>query len=435
MARTKAQARAAASQRPWQVDGIVRTIDDWKIVWPRSNRNTSSLPPFPFHVYLIRGADSLTVDDVLADKLLYCLLQPMLCDPCWHLEVATFIQDNVWACIDHYEQEKRIRRSDSKAPYMPDKNSFLVIDSDKWEIQGLLSVQYTKENAHLPYDMHAERYKSWDHLATHLREQWSDQGMTTVEELLDAQNLARGWPIDLNCYPENGPDERVNGMTLTADEQACPISHQPADEALDLEDISVDVNGVIYEQLRDFGGFPCTALRSDSSQAPHFVFCLFVVGREMSTESSLEVFACLNTGLLANVSWILHLYSGVTMSSACSIFALEMDSRRQTDTSTHVPSSYAGPPLQIYRDVYMCLDASKLQPNGPSFILSSPDPDHAPAPKHDVNPDDLHHVSSHHDKYAGEPDSLDIFTFRPGSWELAADMLHTYYAVCSSTLR
>lgn len=112
-----------------------------------------------------------------------------------------------------------------------------------------------------------------------------------------------------------------------------------------------------------------------------------------------------------------------------------MDSRRQTDTSTHVPSSYAGPPLQIYRDVYMCLDASKLQPNGPSFILSSPDPDpdHAPAPKHDVDPDDLHHVPSHQDKYAGEPDSLDMFTFNPGSWELAADMLHTYYTICSHT--
>lgn len=251
----EAQAIAAASQRPWQVNGIVRTNDGWKIAWPRANRDTSPLPPFPFHVYLIRGADSLIVDDVLADKLLCGLLQSMLCGPCWHLEVATTIQDNVWACIDHYEQEKSSRRSDSKAPYMPDKNCFLVIDSDKWEVEGLLSVEYTKENVHLPYDMRAERYKSWNHLATHLREQWSGQGMTTIEELLDAQNLARGWPIDLNCYPESGPDQSVNGMTLAADEQAYPLSHQPGAEALEYEDISVDVNGVVYEHLQDSGGF------------------------------------------------------------------------------------------------------------------------------------------------------------------------------------
>lgn len=81
----------------------------------------------------------------------------------------------------------------------------------------------------------------------------------------------------------------------------------------------------------------------------------------------------------------------------------------------------------------MCLDASKPQPQCPSFILSSPDPDHAPPPKHDVDPDDLHHIPSYQDKYAGEPDSLGIFTFNPGSWGLAADMLHTYYAVSSHT--
>lgn len=81
----------------------------------------------------------------------------------------------------------------------------------------------------------------------------------------------------------------------------------------------------------------------------------------------------------------------------------------------------------------MCLDASKPQPDGPSFILSSPDPCHAPPPKHDVDPDDLDHVPSAQDKYAGEPDSLDLFTFNPGSWELVADMLHTYYAICSHT--
>ncbi|KAH0156922.1 hypothetical protein KCU67_g8117, partial [Aureobasidium melanogenum] len=95
--------------------------------------------------------------------------------------------------------------------------------------------------------------------------------------------------------------------------------------------------------------------------------------------------------------------------------------------------SYAGPPLQIYRDVYMCLNASKQQPNRPSLILLNPDPDHAFSPKRDVDQDDLQHIPSSLDMYAGEPDGLDIFTSNPGSWELAADALHTSYGICSHT--
>ncbi|KAG9959029.1 hypothetical protein KCU61_g7821, partial [Aureobasidium melanogenum] len=53
--------------------------------------------------------------------------------------------------------------------------------------------------------------------------------------------------------------------------------------------------------------------------------------------------------------------------------------------------------------------------------------------RHDVDPDDRDHVPSAQDRYAGEPDSLDLFTFNPGSWELAADMLHPYYAISSHT--
>jgi hypothetical protein len=51
-----------------------------------------------------------------------------------------------------------------------------------------------------------------------------------------------------------------------------------------------------------------------------------------------------------------------------------------------------------------------------------------------VDPTDLDRVPSHRDKYAGEADSLDLFTFNPGSWELAGDMLHTYFVFSSHTL-
>jgi hypothetical protein len=105
--------------------------------------------------------------------------------------------------------------------------------------------------------------------------------------------------------------------------------------------------------------------------------------------------------------------------------------RNKLDYSTHIPSSYIGPPLQIHRHVYMCLDASRPSPGGPSFIVSSPDPKHTPPPKLNADTEDLDHVPSHRDKYAGEPDSLDLFTFNAGSWELAGDMLHTYFVVCS----
>ncbi|KAK6003398.1 hypothetical protein QM012_009169 [Aureobasidium pullulans] len=429
MASTKAQARQAASQRPWQVNAIVNAIDGWKMAWPRKDGDSSALPPFPFHVYLIHSARTTAVDEILADKLVYCLSQDMLCDPCWHIEVAVPVQDNVFACIDHYEQEKILRKAGSQAPYMPDKNCLLVVDTDNWEVEGLLSVQYTREDTQLPHDVNAERFKSWNHLATCLREQWSDQGMTTIEELLDGQNLARGWPIDLNLYPENGPDEYVNGKTFAAHESAFLTSHQRFHHTLDFGGISLDVANIIDEQRQDFQDFSYTALYHRSSQAPRFVFCLFVLGRDISSEDSLKIFARLNTGLLAEVSWSLHLYSDATMSSAFSIFARDMIFRRRLDTSMYIPSSYAGP-LQIYQDVYMCLDASKPQPDALPFVLSTPDPTYASF-RHDVDPNDLDHIPSHVDQYAGEPDSLDLFTFNPGSWELAADMLHTYYAIAS----
>ena len=88
----------------------------------------------------------MLVDEVFAERLIYHLQPQQLCDPCRHLELITAIQNNVCACIDHYEQEKSFRKFDSQAPYMPDKNCFLVVDSKKWEDAGLLSIRYTKEN-------------------------------------------------------------------------------------------------------------------------------------------------------------------------------------------------------------------------------------------------------------------------------------------------
>lgn len=436
MARTKAQAIAQSSAHPWNTQITARTLDDHssapvKLAWSRSQGEDSPLPPFPFHVYVIRGGDFLVADEDLAYKLLCRLSTQQLCDPCWHLEVFTTVKDNVFACIDHYEQEKGSRILGSRAPYVPDKNCFLVIDSDKWEDEGLLSIEYTKENSHLPYDVTAKRYKGWDHLAIHLREQWSEQGMTTIEELLDGQNLARGWPIDLTRYPESGARQGpINGMTLTANEQPAQAWHQPADDALDFEDLSVHTCGAYGERRQDLEGFPYTAIRFDASQAPRFVFCIFILGRDISLEDKLKVFVRLNLGLLTQVTWCLHVYPHATMSFASSIFARDMHHRNQPKYSTHIPSSYVGSPLQIYRHVYMCLDASRSSPGGPSFILSNPDPDHAPTPKLDVDPEDLDHVPSRWDKCAGEPDSLDLFTFNAGSWELARDMLHTYFVIC-----
>ena len=437
MARTKAQAIAQSTPRPWSTQIIARTVHDHgsapvKIAWPRNMGDYSPLPPFPFHVYLIQGVNSLIADEDLAYKLLCCLGIQQLSDPCWHLEVFTTVQDNVFACIDHYEREKAFRKLESQAPCLPDKNCFLVVNSDNWELEGLLSVKYSKENTHLPYDVTAERYKSWDHLTSCLRDQWSDQGMTTVEELLAGRNLARGWPIDLSRYPDSGPRQgHLNGMIFAANEHLSQTSDQPPGEALDFEDFSVHINYAYGEQRQDLEGFSYTAIRYDASQAPRFVFCIFILGRDISFEDKLKVFVRLNTGLLGHISWCLHLYSNVTMSSAQSIFALDMHHRNRLDCSTHIPHSYIGPPLQIYRHVYMCLDVSKPQLGGPSFVLSSPDPDHAPPPRLNVDTEDLDHIPSHRDKYAGEPDSLDLFTFNVGSWELAGDMLHTYFTTCS----
>ncbi|KAI4849552.1 hypothetical protein E4T44_03280 [Aureobasidium sp. EXF-8845] len=435
MGRTREQAIAQSTPPPWATQIVARTLDDYrsdpvKIAWSRKNGDSSPLPPYPFHVYLIRGVTSLSANEELAYKLIYYLCIDQLADTCWHLEIFTTVHENVFECVDHYEQERAFRRSQSQAPYIPDKNCFLVVDFRKWIDEGLLYVQYTKENIHLPYNVKAERYKSRDHLSIRLRDEWSDKGRENIEEFLDKENVARGWQIDLNRYPESGPDQSVKRMIL-ADEQAFPTSHQSAYEALNFDDISVHFNGAVAHQRQDLGGSRYTEIRYDASQAPRFVFCIFILGRGISIEDKLKVYMRLNTGLLSHISWALHLYSSVPMASAQSMFAHDMYHRNRPEYSTHIPSSYVGPPLQLFRYVYMCLDASKPQPDGPSFVLSNPDPNHARLPRPDGNPDDLDRVAFHQDKYAGEPDSLDLLIFDPGSWELASDMLHTYLAMCS----
>jgi len=431
MARRKptfAEAMQQRFERPWVTRTVVRAVDDndsrpVNIVWSRSDTETSPLPPFPFHIYVIREAGSLQVDEVLCDKLIcYINYWQSLCDPCWHLEVYASIQDNVFACVEHHEGEKGYRRGDVEGPYMPDKNCFLVVDSEKWEEQGLLSVEYTTHDTYLPYHVNAERYRDWESLASHLRGQWADQGMTTVEELLDEKNAARGWPINLDLYDENGPDQRVNGMDFSNDRipqaQLSSVEHRVDLEAmLDLQD--VDVDGVVEEQREDLGGAPYTALRHGARQGPTFTFCLFLLGHDIFSKDRLAIFARLNTGLLAGVSWSLHLYSGATMSPSFSTFSQEMKARRDSDTPRDMPSSYAGFPLQTYQDVYMCLDSSKPQSAGPSFVVSAPVPDPASLPQSDGT------------KFSDKCDSIDITTFHVGSWDLVADMLHTYLAVCS----
>jgi hypothetical protein len=157
-------------------------------------------------------------------------------------------------------------------------------------------------------------------------------------------------------------------MTLADNEQVSSTPDQPVQEALDFGDISVHINGAVDQQCQDLGGSVYTKISNDASQAHRFVFCIFIFGRGISSEDKMKIFVRLNTGLLAEVSWALHLYSNASMVSAQSMFAYDMYHRNQPDYSTHIPPSYVGPPLQIYRHVYMCLDASKPQPNDPPSL-------------------------------------------------------------------
>ncbi|KAG9594357.1 hypothetical protein KCU97_g5701, partial [Aureobasidium melanogenum] len=88
------------------------------------------------------------------------------------------------------------------------------------------------------------------------------------------------------------------------------------------------------------------------------------------------------------------------------------------------------------KNCFLVVDSKKWEDAGLLSVRYTKEntyPCYAPPPKHDVDPDDRDHVPSAQDRYAGEPDSLDLFTFNPGSWELAADMLHPYYAISSHT--
>lgn len=424
MARTKpafAERIKAMFAHPWAQRTVVRAVHDHdsflvKIAWARSEREHSPLPPFPFHVYLIRGAESLEADETIPDKLLCYLRCQALCDPRWHLEVYTSVQDNVFACVYHHEKEKNFRKDDRESPYMPINYCFLVVDSENWEKEGLLSVEYAIDGASLPYAVNAARYTHWGSLAYHLRHQWIDQGTTFTEELLDEENAARGWPIDLDLYDEDGPKPELTELALFGKTTSETSIASPSSGKIDLSD--TDVEGIIEEQREDSARAPYTALWHSSRRGPFFTFCLFLGGHDiMSSRDRLSVFARLNSGLLAKVSWTLHLYFGATMSSSFSIYSQEMKTRRHLNTSANMPPSYAGLPLQQFRNIYMYFKMQTPQRAGPTFVLSDRIYEHICLPQDEG--------------FEDRPQQLELITLDLGSWDAAADMLHTYHTLCS----
>ncbi|KAH0366077.1 hypothetical protein KCU65_g5548, partial [Aureobasidium melanogenum] len=251
MARTKQTARKSAEARPPRKQLSSSTFKPWTIIDHIGNKiavpSKSSYREvgfFPFQVYILASAGSLSTDSDLPEKLKdYISLNDAAirfnenCD--WRLEVFTVPQSSILDCINHHEQEKRHRKSLGKGPILLNRKELLVVDDVDWETKGLLSVEYTaqllgRDGSEREFENHVNDYKGYqveeelalpglrrdlvvqrhthvDQLAERfLQSVWYDEGHEWTLSSLTDRNIALGWPEDPRLLEYNIlPDKPV----------------------------------------------------------------------------------------------------------------------------------------------------------------------------------------------------------------------------------
>lgn len=248
MARTKQTARKSAGVNPPRKQLSSSTSKSWTIIDHTGNKIAFSRKSsfrefgfFPFQVYILATAASLSTDSDLPNRLRDYIISNNgsirfneNCD--WRLEIFNVPQISILDCIKHHEQEKQYRKSLGRGPILLNRKEILVIDDVNWEMKGLLSVEYTaqllgrdgserefenhvndrqsyqdeEEKPALPglrQDLVVQRHTHVDQLAERFLEfVWYDEGHEWALSSLTDRNVALGWPEDphllkLNTLP------------------------------------------------------------------------------------------------------------------------------------------------------------------------------------------------------------------------------------------
>jgi hypothetical protein len=245
MARTKQTARESAGGKAprKQLSGAISesmTITDHtgnKVIL--SSRSAGSgLGFFPFQVYILETAKTLTTDKEFPIKLRSYIASNNACirfnENCrWRLEVFTCPQATILNCIYHHEREKAIRQSVGLGPILLNRKELIIVDTEDWETTGLLAVEYTaqlfnRDGSEREFENHVNDHPGWeddeeelalpglrkdlvvqrhphvDQFAEHfLQKIWDDEGHEWALSSLMERNVALGWPDDAHLLESN----------------------------------------------------------------------------------------------------------------------------------------------------------------------------------------------------------------------------------------
>ena len=104
-------------------------------VFISGRHSESGLGFFPFQVYILESAKSLSTDKEFPHRLRTYISSNDACirfnENCsWRLEIFTGPQASILDCIDHHEQEKQHRKSMGSGPIMLNRKEFIVVDNE-----------------------------------------------------------------------------------------------------------------------------------------------------------------------------------------------------------------------------------------------------------------------------------------------------------------
>jgi hypothetical protein len=488
MARTKQTARRSTGGKhpvkrlPSNISKTFTITDHTgnKVIIP-SRYSQPGLGFFPFQVYILEDAKSLASDKEFPNKLRNYIASNDACvrfnENCrWRLEVFTCPQASILDCIDHHEREKQHRKAVGLGPIMLDRKELIVVDDENWETTGLLSVEYTaqllgcdgserefenhvndnpsweddEEELALPglrQDLKVQRHTHVDHLAEHfLQTVWDDEGHEWALSSLMERNVALGWPDDpyllgSNTLPDKPVAERITRGFLRH-EKRLRIEGEDEDDEDDeycyqeWEDLitygercdsdtampksiihfmrqsaspdhasmpNLDLVDIEAHEAVDSVRMKCV----DCSHVEyatldnHFSYSLFIIGQR--SEPPQLFFALLNRKLLQHVPWKLHIYY---VSSLLSALSHHQDGMAGRPLSGRCPTTYAGPPEQPQSHIFLFLDGYTALDAGPKIATQD----------------------------STKTGSV-LEVLHAGGWENAAQMLFTYFILCTETPR
>ncbi|CAD0113991.1 unnamed protein product, partial [Aureobasidium uvarum] len=359
---------------------------------------------FPFQVYILASAASLCSDSEFPQKLRSYIISNDACirfnENChWRLEIFSLPQASVLDCINHHEQEKRYRKSVGKGPIMLNRKELLVVDDVEWGTKGLLSVEYTaqflgRDGSEREFENHVNDHPSWQDDEEELALPKLRKDLTVLR-YPNVNQLAERF---LQFVWDDEGHEWAYSSLMERNVALAPSLPRDIEGYMSLMTAYVEVDEDIDSIGREC--VICNHVRRPIDKT-HFSFNLYVIGQR--PESPQLLFNLLNERLLEYIPMKLHVYIVPDLSTAFSHHDDEMATR---PSSGRLPTSYAGLPEQPQSHIFLYIDEYMVQHKGPKVVTRDP---------------------------AMEGPMLEVM--HAGSWGSAADMLLTYFTLCTETPR